>query len=258
MNTATVGVWPFALTRSVKTGFRVVVAPDFLVDAGSYSLLHDATGGDVDESAVYVREHRGHGTGPLWLLYRVVHLKAADVGLDGEYAMNGPRRTPLVEGIVCRTPPKSLATQELFAEVHRRCAAEVREFFVADTTTRPVTRSRAFSASATGVALQVVEPAPVEGSPLTAVHGRRPSRARRLATRLLSAVLRSLGLRPGRQGASLGSPRGHGRGQGPVPSESVPREGTPRTGPHWPLRAARTAGLIALGVVVVFVIRKFK
>ncbi len=271
MNTSSAGVWPFALTRSVKTGFRVVVAPDFLVDEGRYSLLHDATGGDVDETAVYWREYRGQGSGPLWLLYRVVHLKAADVGLDGEYAMNGPRRTPVVEGIVCRTPAKSLATQELFAEVHRRCGAEVREFFVADTTNRPVSRSRAFSAPATGVRMQVAElapyhakpdpdadPAPLEGSNLTALEGRRPSGARRLATEFLSAVLRSLRLRAGRQGERVGTPRGEGRGQVPVGSGPVARGGTPHAGPNWPRRAARTAGLIVLSVLVVLVIRKLK
>ncbi|MFC8915527.1 hypothetical protein ACFT5C_07120 [Streptomyces sp. NPDC057116] len=251
VNAATTRVWPFAVTRSVTTGFRVVVAPDFLVDAGRYSLLHDATGGDVTEDAVYWCEYHGRQSEKLWLLYRVVHLKAADVGLEGDYAMSGPRRTPLIEGVVCRTPPTSLATEELFAEVHRRCAAEVRTFFEADTTGHPVTPSRAFGAPAAGTPLPVreLDAYRAEGSDSTAPRGRRPSRPRRLAARLLAAVRSALGLRPAR----------HPHGPTAVRPEPLPRStGTARPAPGWPRRAAGAAGLIVLGVVVALVVRKFK
>lgn len=261
MNAEAANVWPFALTRSVNTGFRVVVAPEFLVDEDRYALLHDVTSGDVTEDAVYRREYRGPRSETLWLLYRVVHLKAADVGLDGDYAMSGPRRTPLIEGVVCRTPPESLATQELFAEVHRRCGAEVREFFQADTTTRPVSRSQAFSAPAGGSPMRIVEldAYPAEGSSTTAFDGRHPSRERGLAGRFLAAVLPALGLGTGRHGDRRGAEGRDGRGRVPAHPAPVARNsGRARPAPDWPRRAARAAGLIVLTALVVVVVRKLK
>ncbi|MET7850149.1 hypothetical protein AB0D78_34135 [Streptomyces avermitilis] len=257
MNHSTpVQVWPFALTRSVNTGFRIVAAPDFLVDEGRYSLLHDVTAGDPTDDAVYRREYRVRGSESLCLLYRVVYLKASDVGLDGEYAMSGPRRTPLIEGVVCRTPPKPAATQELFAEVHRRCAADVRAFFEADTTTHPVSPFPSFDAPETGESVRVVDLDPylTEGSTETAREGRRPTRIRRLATAALSAVLSALGLRPGRQ---AGTVSGEG-GQGVVPPEPARGGGTGHPAPSRPRRLARAAGAIVLTVLVVLVVRKLK
>ncbi|MET9764109.1 hypothetical protein ABZ016_34490 [Streptomyces sp. NPDC006372] len=266
-HSSSVEVWPFALTRSVRTGFRIVAAPDFLVDEHRHSLLHDVTAGDPTEDAVYRREYRGRGSESLFLLYRVVYLKAADVGQDGEYAMSGPRRTPLIEGVVCRTPPGAPATQELLADVHRRCRADVRAFFEADTTAHPVSPCPSFAAPETGETLRVVdldpyltEPSPSEGSTVTAHPGRRPSRIPRIARALLSAVLSALGLRPDRQVADAGdSVPGEG-GKNPVSPEQARGGGTgaghPASGR--PRRLARTAGAILLTVLVFLVIRKLK
>ncbi|MER5572672.1 hypothetical protein [Streptomyces massasporeus] len=253
---APVQVWPFALTRSVNTGFRIVAAPDFLVDEGRYSLLHDVTAGDPTDDAVYRRECRGRESESLCLLYRVVYLKASDVGLDGEYAMSGPRRTPLIEGVVFRTPPGPSATQELFAEVHRRCGTDVRAFFLADSTTHRVSPLSSFDAPETGENVRVLDLDPyiTEGSSPTAREGRHPSRPRRLAAAALSAVLSALGLRAGRK---AGTVLGEG-GQGPVPLEPAHGGGTGHPAPGRPRRLARAAGAIVLTVLVVLVIRKLK
>ncbi|MFI2367991.1 hypothetical protein [Streptomyces sp. NPDC018833] len=261
-------VWPFALTRSVNTGFRIVVAPDFLVDADRQFLLHDVADGDTSDDVVYVREYRGHGSQRLWLLYRVVYLKASDVGLDGEYAMSGPRRTPLIEGVVCRRRPErptTLATEELFADVHRRCGVAVREFFEADTVTHPVSRSQELSPPATGRSMSTVEQKPylAEGSsPTAAFDGRRPSgtHPRFSTTALRSAVVSVLGRGPG--------PASAGRAAG-VRVDGPGRASAGRDRPHHgsetgrPRRSlgrqlARAAAVIVLAVLVVFAIRKLK
>ncbi|MFD3374512.1 MULTISPECIES: hypothetical protein [unclassified Streptomyces] len=251
-----VQVWPFALTRSVNTGFRIVAAPDFLVDEDRYSLLHDVTAGDPTDDAVYRREYRVRESESLRLLYRVVYLKASDVGLDGEYAMSGPRRTPLIEGVVCRTSSGPPATQELLAEVHRRCGADVRAFFEADTTTRPVSPLPSFGAPETGETVRVVEldPYPMEGSTVTTPWGRHLSRLRRFATAALSAVLSALGLRTGRR---TGTVSGEG-GRGPVPPEPTRGGTTGQAAPGRSRRLARAAGTIVLTLLLVLVIRKLK
>ncbi|MEU9784310.1 hypothetical protein AB0H92_25625 [Streptomyces phaeochromogenes] len=255
-HSAPVQVWPFVLTRSVNTGFRIVAAPDFLVDEDRYSLLHDVTAGDPTDDAVYRREYRVRESESLRLLYRVVYLKASDVGLEGEYAMSGPRRTPLIEGVVCRTSPEPPATQELFAEVHRRCGADVRAFFEADTTTRPVSPLPSFGAPETGETVRVVDldPYPMEGSTVTTPWGRHRPRIRRFATAALSAVLSALGLRTGRQ---AGNVSGEG-GQGLVPPEPTRGGTTGRAAPGRPRRLARAAGAIVLTLLLVLVIRKLK
>ncbi|MEV5597142.1 hypothetical protein [Streptomyces sp. NPDC052496] len=145
--------WPFAITRSVHTGFRIVVAPGFLVRYDQHHLLADVTGGDVSDDHVYLREYRDQGTLSLWLLYRVVYLRGADVGQGGEFALHGSRRTPLVEGVVCRNRPSG-ATGELFGTVRRVCAEPLRLFFTSDSGTYPVHPS------------EPVDAVPGDGSPL--------------------------------------------------------------------------------------------
>ncbi|MGN9814075.1 hypothetical protein ACTMUQ_01865 [Streptomyces sp. SD11] len=262
---AEVEVWPFAVTRSVNTGFRIVAAPDFLVDEDRYSLLHDVTTGDPTDDSVYRREYRVRGSEPLRLLYRVVYLKASDVGLDGDYAMSGPRRTPLIEGVVCRTPSGPPATRELFAEVHSRCGADVRAFFEADSTTHPVSPFPSFAAPGTGETVRVADLDPyladdpsladapylAEGMDSTAPTGRRPSGIRRLAATALSAVLSALGLRTGRQAGTVPGEGGEGAG-----APGYARGGGTSPGPA--RRLGRAAGAIVLTVLIVLLVRKFK
>ncbi|MFF1293796.1 MULTISPECIES: hypothetical protein [unclassified Streptomyces] len=231
-----------------------MAAPEFLVNEDRHSLLHDVTIGEPADDAVYRREYQAPEDTSLCLLYRVVYLKAADVGLDGEYAMSGPRRTPLIEGVVFRTPRGPHATQELFAEVHRRCGTDVRAFFEADSTTHPVSPFPSFGAPETGETVRVVDLDPYlsEGSTLTAPEGRRPSRIRRLATAALSAVLSALGLRSGR-------PSGTASGEGGlVPPGPARGDGTGHPALRRPRRLARAAGAVVLTILAVLVLRKLK
>lgn len=255
---APVPVWPFAITRSVNTGFRVVAAPDFLVDANLHALLHDVTAGDATDDAVYRREYRGKRAEPLFLLYRVVCLKAADVGRDGEYAMSGPRRTPLIEGVVSRTLPGPAATRELFADVHRLCVADLRAFFETDTAGHPVTGRPSFDAPTTGEPLRIVDLDPYPEEASKAPRGRRPKRLRRLVAAVLSAVRSALGRRTGRPhaGRREGVPGEGGKVAGPPSGPAG--DGAGPSAPARPRRPARTAGAVVLSVLIALIIRKLK
>ncbi|MFF9899253.1 hypothetical protein [Streptomyces longispororuber] len=171
--------WPFAITRSVDTGFHVVVAPDFLVSCNLHHLLSDVAAGQAAEDTAYLREYRDRGNLRLWVLYKVSHLRGADVGLDSEYALHGSRRTPLVEGMVCLDRPQP-PTDGLFDWVHEVCAAPVKAFFTADSDDHPVSSSAYAEPPATGTALRVAEADPYrsERNLQAALPGRRPPSAR--------------------------------------------------------------------------------
>lgn len=260
-------IWPFALTRSVNTGFRIVVAPAFLVDHDKQALLHDAADGEPDEGAVYVREYRQPGSQQLWLLYRVVYLKASDVGLHGEYAMSGPRRTPLIEGVVCREQPSHLATKEFFADIHRACARAVRMFFEADVSSHPVSRSQEIVPPLSGLPMPIVELKPylAEGSIPTALDGRRPPGAPGHPSTswprfdLFATFGRVRRTAPDRSGA--GTPVGHhgrraAKTDRPHHGSETGRPGKPRR--SFGRRLAGAAAVIVLAMLVGFAIRKFK
>ncbi|MEU4492138.1 hypothetical protein AB0F96_01435 [Streptomyces sp. NPDC023998] len=171
-------VWPFAITRSVDTGFHIVVAPDFLVACDLHHLLSDVVAGEAAEGIAYLRQYRDRGTRRLWVLYRVGHLRGADVGLNTEYALHGTRRTPLVEGVVCDEegrPPQP--TDDFFDWIHGACAESVRAFFTADSGTHPVCASEGAKPPDTGTALRVVEETPYrsERNLQVALAGHHPS-----------------------------------------------------------------------------------
>jgi hypothetical protein len=148
--------WPFAITRSVDTGFHIVVAPDFLIACNLHHLLSDVVSGEAAEATAYLRQYQDRGRLGLWVLYRVDYLRGADVGSEGEYVLHGSRRTPLVEGIVCVGRPGS-STDDLFDWIHRICAEPVKAFFTADSDIHPVCPSAGAEPPVTGTALRVVE-----------------------------------------------------------------------------------------------------
>ncbi|PJE99532.1 hypothetical protein CUT44_03165 [Streptomyces carminius] len=173
-------VWPFVITRSVRTGFRIVVAPDFLLDVGQHHLLADVASGEVSDEVVYLREYRDKGDDSLWLLYRIGYLRGADIGREEEYVLHGSRRTPLIEGVVCRTRPDFDATGELLTRVHRTCAEAVRSFFEADSEDHPVHGGAEFgvpeAGRGAGRALPVEEQGPYHSGRniQAALQGRHP------------------------------------------------------------------------------------
>ncbi|MEU5399130.1 hypothetical protein ABZ348_07510 [Streptomyces sp. NPDC005963] len=167
--------WPFAITRSVKTGFRIVVAPDFLVDAEQHHLLSDAAGGTVSEDVVYRREFRDRGAVRLWLLYRVVYLRGGDVGLDDDFDRH-TRRTPLIEGVVYRSGPGPEATDAFFTLLHELCLPTIRAFYLEDSSSFPLYRSLPIAAAGTGRTLRVEAQTPYlsERNVQAALRGRHP------------------------------------------------------------------------------------
>ncbi|MFE3017576.1 hypothetical protein [Streptomyces sp. NPDC059256] len=208
--------WPFAITRSVRTGFRIVVAPDFLVEAEQHDLLSDAAGGTVSEDVVYRREFRDRGAVRLWLLYRVVYLRGGDVGRDDDFDRH-TRRTPLIEGVVYRSGPGPDATDAFFTLLHDLCLPTVRAFYLADSATFPLHRSLPIAAAGTGRTLRVEAQTPYlsERNVQAALRGRHP--------RPDGPVL------PTQEEARVGSGTAEGVGGGdrPVGDLADPVRGTP-------------------------------
>ncbi|MGW6054426.1 hypothetical protein [Streptomyces sp. NPDC055189] len=171
--------WPFAITRSVDTGFHIVVAPDFLIACNLHHLLSDVASGEAAEATAYLREYQDRGHRGLWVLYRVGYLRGSHLGSDADYVLHGGRRTPLVEGIVCVERPGP-PTDDLFDWVHGICAEPVRAFFTADSDTHPVCPSAGAEPPATGTALHMIEAGPYhsERNLQVALTGHRPPPSR--------------------------------------------------------------------------------
>lgn len=72
MNTTDLEAWPFLVSRNKQMGYRPVVAPDFLVNAKSTSVLSDAAGGDITKPG-YLMYRQIHNTkeGDLTIIFRV-------------------------------------------------------------------------------------------------------------------------------------------------------------------------------------------
>ncbi|MFE7189715.1 hypothetical protein [Kitasatospora sp. NPDC057541] len=128
--------WPFAIVCTPTGGFAVAAAPDVLVARRQTALLGDSASGEPGDHA-YLREVTGSDGATLWLLYRVVPLKAAEVGQPGEWARSGSRAAPLTEGVVLLERPARAPGAEYFDAVHERVGGAVREYFLADDPKRP-------------------------------------------------------------------------------------------------------------------------
>ncbi|MFI0724264.1 hypothetical protein [Streptomyces sp. NPDC021224] len=242
--------WPFVITRAVRTGFTIVVAPDFLADVRRHSLLGDVAGGEVSQEHAYLREYRDQGSVRLWLLYRVVYLTKQDVGGDDSFeAMN--RRAPLIEGVVCRTEPEFDATEELFTRVHELCGPAVRDFYTEDSDTFPVRPWGPLDPQVSGHALRIVRKGPYvsERNLQAALRGPHPrplgTPAPAVPTPVPAAGPAGLG-RPGT--GSGGGPGALRDGQGGAggtgrPERTPRRHGRPVVGPPATDSARRPAGL---------------
>lgn len=96
--------WPFLVARGRRTGYRVLLTPDFLAETGEYGALSEATAGDSPASVT------GLAAGDITVAYRTERLTRA---LAGEGAGGDPgdlildqhgRPLDLLYGFVCRCP----------------------------------------------------------------------------------------------------------------------------------------------------------
>ncbi|GAA2962986.1 PASTA domain-containing protein [Actinokineospora diospyrosa] len=131
----TVG-WPFLVARGRVAGYRVVLAPDFVLRGGSAGALVstvDATVPDSEPPRVVRVDAE------LSAVYRTRRITPPDIGLDGDRVLDHAGR-PLVltYGFVARTP---LFTEIADSDVQRAWSAATaayRRFLLAEAEFRPV------------------------------------------------------------------------------------------------------------------------
>jgi len=76
--------WPYAVSRDERSGYRAVVVPEFLADAGQAYVLEYASKGQAGQpDSVTVREIRGAVTEPLSVAYRVIERSDEPDGRGG-------------------------------------------------------------------------------------------------------------------------------------------------------------------------------
>lgn len=134
--TTSAQAWPFAITRAMRTDYRLVAAPDFLLHSGQAADLSAAANGNVDPDCVYLRPCSSPDGTELWCAYRSVPLLAADVDRPGDTALDEfGRPIRLIEGIVCQQRPDAVLGQGLFHHVHPSLVPTLTRFYAEDSAT---------------------------------------------------------------------------------------------------------------------------
>src|SRR5712692_3936258 len=97
--------WPFLVSRNEVFDYRVVVAPQYMIDNKVTSLLAKAAGGDVTGpmSPIYC-EVRHPKVGTSRLIFRIMEANTQYIGLGGNEALKDLYGRPilLIEGFVVR------------------------------------------------------------------------------------------------------------------------------------------------------------
>lgn len=89
--------WPFLVSRNRTSGYKVVVAPNFMVESGQSNLLANLVVGEPTQKPVY-REVNLPTLGSMSIVYRVVYARGNQALLDDEFG----RPILWIEGLVFR------------------------------------------------------------------------------------------------------------------------------------------------------------
>jgi hypothetical protein len=98
----TLQAWPFLISTDATSGFSTIVAPEFMVAAGTADLLRVVTDGDVTpDDSVNVRAITGGAIGSLLIAYRISVAPGTLLDRDDEILLDRQgRRILLIEGVV--------------------------------------------------------------------------------------------------------------------------------------------------------------
>ena len=145
--------WPFLVSRNTTFDYRVVVAPEYMVENRVSSLLAKAAGGDVTTPlSAYYRKvfHPNPEVGDSILLFRIVEANNAYIGLEGNESLkdNNGRTILLIEGFVVKgllaDSDKIVVTEDDLLEAHRRVQEYYQKFWYETDSTPPVRSSKPF------------------------------------------------------------------------------------------------------------------
>lgn len=124
-------VWPFLVSRNKQLGYRPVVAPDFLVNTKSTTVLSDAAGGDITRPG-YIMCRQIHNTkeGDLTVIFRVTD------ATNGKDLLRDAFGRPItwIAGFVLQGRVDNITiTEEQFEEIYALISTPFHEFWQADT-----------------------------------------------------------------------------------------------------------------------------
>src|SRR5438874_7034380 len=95
--------WPFLIGRTRNAGYRVVVAPDFMVAKNVGGVLFRiAAGHELPRTHAFMQELRGLPTGRVTAVYRTSVATGLDYDLGGDEPLEdgSGRRILVTEGVI--------------------------------------------------------------------------------------------------------------------------------------------------------------
>jgi tetratricopeptide (TPR) repeat protein len=142
--------WPFLVSRNATFDYRVVVAPQYMIDNKASSLLAKAAGGDVTKPmSAICREvsHPNPEVGDSTLIFRIVEANNEHIGLEGNEALKDHygRTIRLIEGFVVRRQladsDEIVVTEDDLLDAHRSMQKDYQTFWYETDSTPPVRHS---------------------------------------------------------------------------------------------------------------------
>ena len=131
--------WRFLVSRNQYLDYRTVVAPNFMCEAKTSSLIAKVAEGDLTERGIALyREIHNSKVGNLTLFFRVVEATTSDIGIEGNGVLKDSfgREIYLIEGIALRELRSDIVvTQEHFEEIHQQLGECYRAFWDCTITT---------------------------------------------------------------------------------------------------------------------------
>src|SRR6516162_11648312 len=126
-------VWPFLVTRGRSVPYRIVLAPQFLIESDRTALLIRATGESGGaEKGIFKREVNDSRTGKFVVIFRIVPAVPALVGQQGDILKDDRSRAiHLTEGIVT-AKPGMMISESIFERVHLAVVGAFRAFWDSD------------------------------------------------------------------------------------------------------------------------------
>lgn len=120
--------WPFLVSRNRTSGYRVVVAPNFMVESGQSSLLANLVVGEPTPKPVY-REVNLPTLGSISIVYRVVYAENDESLLTDEFG----RPILWIEGLVFRERVENYnVTEQLLDKARLQTKNTFKEFWNSD------------------------------------------------------------------------------------------------------------------------------
>ncbi|AUT03129.1 hypothetical protein CLI64_23465 [Nostoc sp. CENA543] len=125
--------WPFLVGCNQYLDYRTIVAPSFMCESKTSSLLAKAAGGDLTEiGTAYYREIHNSKVGDLTLVFRVIEATSENTGLEGQGVLKDSfgREIDLIEGIVFKgLQPDVVVTQKNIEEIHQEIIVHYQDFW---------------------------------------------------------------------------------------------------------------------------------